>query len=152
MQRSTVSSFLAGNRWSVLWLCFSALVLWLAQSLAAEPSKSKPSAAFDIHYVSALAAADHFLQAWQSGDEENGMALLTAHAKQAVSRDNLDKFFGVGEPAGYEINRGKGLKNGRYEFPVVLVEKLSGARVHRRFSSIVVVNAGNDDWAVDKLP
>jgi hypothetical protein len=151
MQRSIVSSFLAGRWHLVLLLYSSVLALSSAPPLAAEPSKSKPSA-YDIHYVSALAAADHFLQAWQSGDVENGMALLTAHSKQAISRDNLDKFFTIGEPAGYEINRGRALKNGRYEFPVVLVEKSPAAGVHRHFSSIVVVNTGKDDWAVDKLP
>jgi hypothetical protein len=46
---------------------------------------------------------------------------------------------------------GKLLKPGRYEFPVVLV--LGGAKhPRRRFSSIVVVNTGNNGWAVDKLP
>jgi hypothetical protein len=36
---------------------------------------------------------------------------------------------------------------------VVLVTVPSkNVHAHRRFSSVVVVNTGNNDWAVDKLP
>lgn len=109
--------------------------------------------AVDRAYVPALAVADRFLQAWQSGDVENGMALLTSHAKEKVTTDMLDGFFSSGAPAAYEIGRGKLLSRGRYEFPVVLV---SGAaektRGRRRLASIVIVDTGSNDWAVDKLP
>ena len=84
---------------------------------------------------------------------ENGLSLLTGHAKEKVTADALEEFFSARGPLAYEIDHGKMLKRGRYEFPVVLV---SGAaknmRVRRRFSSIVVVNTGNNDWALDKLP
>jgi hypothetical protein len=107
----------------------------------------------DSGYVSALAVADHLLQAWQAGDVENGMTLLTGHAKEAVDKDVLEKFFSNPESSGYEIDHGKLLKRGHYEFPVVLTTVSSNnARVRRRFSTIVIVNTGNNDWAVDKLP
>jgi hypothetical protein len=122
-------------------------VLLLLSTLAAKIP------ALDAGYVPALAAADHFLQAWQAGDAENGTVLLSSHAKEAATTDAVEKFFSNAAPAAYEIGRGKLVKRGRYEFPVVLV---SGAakdvRAHRRFSSIIVVNTGNNDWAVDKLP
>ncbi len=79
------------------------------------------------------------------------MVLLTSHAKEGVNPDMLDKFFSNPEPAAYEIDRGKPLKRDRYEFPVVLVTS-KNAHVRRRFSTIVVVNTGNNDWGVDKLP
>jgi hypothetical protein len=44
------------------------------------------------------------------------------------------------------------LKRGRYEFPVVLVMQSPNNRVRRRFSSIIVLNTGGSDWAIDKLP
>jgi len=45
------------------------------------------------------------------------------------------------------------LKRGRYEFPIVLVSGASSnIRARRRFSSLVMVDAGKIDWAVDKLP
>jgi hypothetical protein len=109
------------------------------------------SASLDPDYPSALAAADHFLQAWQSNDAENGIAVLTAHAKKNVSRDALERFFASGERSAYEINHGKRVRRGRYEFPVVLVTRESN-RLHRKFSAILIVNTGGNDWAVDKLP
>jgi hypothetical protein len=105
----------------------------------------------DFNYVFALATADHFLQAWQSGDEENGIPLLTDHAKQKENPDDLDNFFSASQPSAFEIGRGKCLKRGRYEFPVVMVSRISN-KLHRKFSSIVILNTSGKDWAVDKLP
>jgi hypothetical protein len=115
-------------------------------------AKTRPAPALDPGYVPALAAADHFLQAWQSGDIENGMALLTSHAKKKATPEILERFFSNPGPSAYEIGRGKLLKRGRYEFPVSLVSGTSKNSRTRHFSSIVVVNTGNNDWAVDKLP
>jgi hypothetical protein len=127
-------------------LCFSPLLSPLA-------AKTPPASAMDPGYVAALAAADHFLQAWQSGDVENGMVLLTSHAKEAATTDVVERFFSEAGASGYEIERGKLVKRGRYEFPVVLVSGGSkNARWRRRFSNIIVVNTGSNDWAVDKLP
>ncbi|MGO8796666.1 MAG: hypothetical protein ACLQLC_17725 [Candidatus Sulfotelmatobacter sp.] len=113
-----------------------------------------PSApSLDPSYVYALAAADHFLQAWQSGDAEQGMVLLTGHAKETSSSEAIEKFFSNSENSAYQIDAGRLLKRGRYEFPVVLVTGTAAkSRVRRRFSSIVVVDTGRNDWAVDKLP
>jgi hypothetical protein len=113
--------------------------------------KVPPVSSLDSDYVSALAAADHFLQAWQSGDAENGIALLTEHAKKGLNTDDLDKFFSASESSAYEIDRGKWVKRGRYEFPVVIVRRRFN-KLHRKFCSIVIVNTSNNDWAVDKLP
>ena len=114
---------------------------------------AQPAPVLDSAYASALATADHFLQAWQAGDAENGMALLTTHAKEAVNRNVLERFFSSSESSAYEIDRGKRWKRGRYEFPVVLVTVPSKNRhTRRRFSAIVIVNTGDNDWAVDKLP
>jgi hypothetical protein len=127
----------------------------LCLCLLALPLAAKtPAGNLDPGYVPALAAADHLLQAWQSGDVENGTVLLSSHAKEAATADVVEKFFSTSGPSAYEVGRGKLLKRGRYEFPVVL---MSGpgkdARARRlRFSSIIVVNTGHNEWAVDKLP
>jgi hypothetical protein len=127
-------------------LCVSLLISPLA-------GKTAPGSATGPGYAPALAAADHLLQAWQSGDVENGMALLTSHAKETATTDVVEQFFSNPGPSAYEIGRGKLVKRGRYEFPVVLVTGDSKKpRPRRRFSTIVVVNTGNKDWAVDKLP
>jgi hypothetical protein len=134
-------------------LALRALFLILCVSLPLIPLAAKTrSAALDSSYIPALAAADHFLQAWQSGDVESGMSLLTSHAKEAATTDVVEKFFSSSDGTAYEIGHGKVLKRGRYEFPVVLVGSTEKIRMHRRFSSIIVVNTGNNDWAVDKLP
>jgi hypothetical protein len=129
-------------------LCFGLLLLLLLSPLAAKTPTS-----LDSGYVRALAAADHFLQAWQSGDIENGTALLSSHAKEAATTDGVERFFSNPTPSAYQIDRGKLMKRGRYAFPVVLfTEGAKDSRARRRFSSIIVVNTGNNDWAVDKLP
>ena len=133
-------------RWLSLCLCF----LFPLQPLAA---KTKPTPALDPGYVPALAAADRLLHAWQSADAESGMVLLTTHAKQSATTEVVERFFSDAGPSAYEIVHGKLLKPGRYEFPVVLlIGSAKNSRPRRRFSSIVVINTGNNDWAVDKLP
>jgi hypothetical protein len=98
------------------------------------------------------------MQAWQTADPESGLALLTDHAKRAATTEVVERFFADPGPSAYEITHGKLLKPGRYEFPVVLVMGSSASATskkpgpRRRFSSIVVVNTGHNDWAVDKLP
>jgi hypothetical protein len=129
------------------------LLVFLSLLLSPLAVKARPVRALDSGYVPALATADRFLQAWQSSDVENGMVLLTSHAKEAATTDVIERFFSNPGPSAYEIGRGKLLKRGRYEFPVVLVGGDSkNVHTRRRFSSIVVVNTGDNDWAVDKLP
>jgi hypothetical protein len=119
-------------------------------------STSSPSLAPtpDPGYASALAAANRFLQAWQNQDHETGLLMLTDTAKQSSSEDRLEVFFTSGHDAAYEITRGKKLKAGSYAFPVALFTSAAGmtnaARPQR--SQIVVVRAGQDEWAIDKLP
>ena len=129
------------------------LILCLSLPLLPSPlaAKTRPARALEPGYAEALAAADHFLQAWQSGDVENGMVLLSSHAKETVTTDVVEKFFSNPGPSAYEIGRGKLRKRGRYEFPVVLIGN-STNHARRRFCSIVMVDTGKNEWAVDKLP
>jgi hypothetical protein len=106
-----------------------------------------------LDYAYALAAANRFLEAWQTRDLESGTVLLTEHAKQKLSHDELEAYFSTPAPAAYEIVRGRMLRPRRYSFPVVLISPASkGHGVTRRFSNIVVLDTGSNDWAVDKLP
>jgi hypothetical protein len=133
------------------WLC-------LAPVAGAFAAQTKPTAstATDPGYISALAAANQFLHAWQSQDHETGLLMLTDTAKQQTSEDRLRTFFspGAGVQQAFEISRGKRLKAGRYLFPVVLFEVIPGARQshHPSYSQIVGIRTGADDWAIDKLP
>jgi len=133
----------------------SSLMVCLSLSLlpSASTARTRSEPGLNPEYVAALSAADRFLQAWQSNDTENGVALLTSGAKNVATTDGIDRFFSNPAPSAYEIGRGKLLKHGRYEFPVVLVLGASNrSRIRRRFSTVVMVNTGSNDWAVDKLP
>ena len=118
-------------------------------------AKTRPASVPGASYISALAAADHFLQAWQTGDVEAGMVLLSAHAKESARAEAVKEFFSNPESQAYEIVRGKVMSRDRYEFAVVLFTSTDGSknrRSHRRFASLIVVNTGPNDWQVDKLP
>ncbi|HEV7432631.1 MAG TPA: hypothetical protein VGN77_06270 [Steroidobacteraceae bacterium] len=117
-------------------------------------STPAPAPTPDPGYASALAAANRFLQAWQNQDHETGLLMLTDVAKQNSSQDRLEDFFASGHDAAYEIARGKKLKAGCYAFPVALFTSAAGmtSAARPQKSQIVVVRAGKDEWAIDKLP
>jgi hypothetical protein len=122
-------------------------------SLARVPKNSSRlinSAYSDPAYGPALAAANRFLHAWQTQDHETGIMMLTDSAREHASREQLQEFFSSGPEAAFEIQRGKRLDAAEYAFPVVLFDQSSSPRPH--VCRIVVVKAGKDDWAVDKLP
>ncbi len=124
-------------------------------SFASRTTATRAGAAHsDPGYVSALAAANRFLQAWQNQDHETGLLMLTDDAKQHSSEDRMEAFFSSGTDAAYEIARGKKTKTGHYIFPVTLFPVHSGATTpeHPQKSEIVVVRAGKDEWAIDRLP
>ncbi len=106
----------------------------------------------DGDYVSALSVANRFLSAWQSRDHETVLLLLTDSAKQHTTEDRLGAFFsGNGGQSAFLITTGRKIGPGRFDFPVALMES-AGNSVHRRYSHIVVIRAGKDEWAVDTLP
>src|ERR1700686_3525243 len=52
----------------------------------------------DLGYVFALGAANHFLRAWQTGDVETGMVLLSDDLRHTQSADKLEQFFRTRRP------------------------------------------------------
>ena len=131
----------------------AALILLLSlPGWAASASKhhSTPSAPADPDYVFALATANRFLHAWQSDDLETGMVLLSDRVRHSQDPKKFERFFAGSTDRAFEVTRGPATP-GRYRFGVVLVT-VTGARVRRRFSEIVVVSSGKNDWVVDKLP
>jgi hypothetical protein len=134
---------------------FPLLVLSLAlQSSTVSIAKSKRApvlAAADPGYASALAAANHFLQAWQNQDHETVLLMLSDAAKQASSEARLNNLLSPGSDAAYEIARGKKLKTGGYTFPVALFPSANKTG-HSQRTEIVVVHAANDEWTIDKMP
>ncbi|MGA8429087.1 MAG: hypothetical protein WB729_04665 [Candidatus Sulfotelmatobacter sp.] len=132
---------------------FGFLLATLSASPLRAATRARPikASATGADYAHALAAVDRFLQAWQGGDIETGIVMLSGNARNNTDRDDLDRLFASSAPAAYEISHGKCLHRGRYEFPVVLLGALP-KKTQRRFSTIVVLDTGNDDWAIDKLP
>jgi hypothetical protein len=132
--------------------CFSLLTVFLVTPVSAR-SSSHPAKQADVSdpgYVFALAAANDFLHAWQIGDAENGMVMLSDQIRHTENPDQLEQFFLNGKDRAFEITRGRG-HPGRYSFPVVLVTH-RGTHVTRRSSEIILVETGKNDWVVDKLP
>jgi hypothetical protein len=111
---------------------------------------SNPPAPTDPGYVFALATANRFLHAWQTGDLETGMVLLSDRARHSQDPEKFEQFFSGAADRAFEITSGQG-NRGRYQFAVALLTT-EGTRLRRRFSEIIVVNTGKNDWVVDKLP
>ena len=129
------------------------LILTCVPSVVLAKTRPRNPTPADADYVAALSAANHFLYAWQTQDHEAGLLLLSDGLKRHVSEEQIDAVFSAapGMQQSYLISAGKKLKTGHYSFPVALLQARMGT-VHRRFSEIVVVRTGKDDWAIDKLP
>jgi hypothetical protein len=133
-------------RWAVMLLLFVPL-----QSRGGQQRHSaNPAPLSDTGYVFALGTANRFLHAWQTGDLETGVVLVSDRERRSHNMRNLEEFFSSDSDRAYEIGRGQGHRR-RYRFPIVLITK-TGSGLHRASSEIVVVNTGKNDWAVDKLP
>lgn len=144
-------------RWAVIFFLFLSLQSWGAGS---RRHSAKQTASIDSGYLAALATANRFLYAWQIGDLENGMVLLSDNVRRSQGAEKLEQFFSGSPDRAFEITRGNGHR-GRYRFPVVLVMKHLATKprvakpdrgVQRTFSEIILVNTGKNDWVVDKLP
>jgi hypothetical protein len=130
--------------------CFFLLTILLVTPVWSR--SHKPEIPTDAGYIFALAAANHFMHAWQTGDLENGMVLLSDGLRHSQSADQMEDFF---SNAGvlvrsFEITTGHG-HPGHYTFPIVLVTP-RGSHIARKFSEITLIEAGKNDWVVDKLP
>jgi len=136
-----------------IWLAVGLFLLTNSIWAGSNSHPAKQSAPSDPGYVFALAAANHFLHDWQTGDAENGMVMLSDSLRHSQGADRVEEFFSNATNRAFEITRGKG-HAGRYIFPVVLVTPRgsSSTRITRKFSEIVLIDAGKNDWVVDKLP
>jgi hypothetical protein len=126
-------------------------------ALSAAPLVARPktlTAPVETDYAFALSAANHFLHAWQTNDQETGMLMLTDRLKQTTDEDAVSEFFSSStkRPQSFEIGRGRKLAAGRYKFPVTLFQNSSTRKTRPQTSTLIVVYAGKDDWAIDRLP
>ncbi|MBS1850985.1 MAG: hypothetical protein JST79_08740 [Acidobacteria bacterium] len=136
-------------RLACCWLLFGILGIGFSWGKNRPPSQP----VVDREYSAALAAANFFLHAWQIGDQENGIVILSDAVRRRTSPEQIETFFSPDPEAAYEISRGKRRNPGRYSFPVVLFGA-AGVRhgAGPRYSEIVLVRTGKREWVVDKLP
>lgn len=147
-----------------------ALTVFMLTATAWGRSRKKPASPPDPDYVVALATANRFLHAWQTGDLADGMALVSDGIRHSQNAADLEQFFSAATDRAFEIGVGRGSR-GRYSFPVVLVsvkeatapsgaasaksgssQSLLRRTLSRHTSEIILVSAGKNDWVVDKLP
>lgn len=128
------------------------LILALAAPIFARyrDRPQRPPAPSDPEYALALAAANRFLHAWQVGDLENGLVLLSDGIRHSQNADKLEQFFSSPTGRAFEIGTGREHR-GRYIFPVELLAP-KGTHINRRSSELTLIDAGKNDWVVDKLP
>jgi hypothetical protein len=138
-------------------LLTTAFILAVSLSIAA---RTKPSPAVDRDYISALAAANNFLRAWQAHDEEAGILLLSDRLREQTSEDAISALFSSAHSEqAYEITRGRKLSPGRYQFPVTLWQMPAtqpGTNPPHHWTqphptSLIVTRTLKDDWLIDKL-
>jgi hypothetical protein len=133
------------SRVALLFLCL------IPSQILAHNSKRSQHSKLDPAYSSALAAANRFLHAWQTQDHETGIMMLSDAAREHVSPEQLQEFFSPSGAAAFEIEHGRKLNVRSYAFPVVLFGRATAGE-RPRSCTMVLVRAGKDDWAVEKLP
>ena len=133
--------------------CLFAIALTFLVSPAASAKKHKTATQpTDSNYIAALATANRFLATWQDNDQAAAMPWITKRAKQQSTEEGVDKLFSGSSTRAFEISRGRLVRQGRYQFYIVLLQNDDYGHTHRRFTELIIANTGNNDWAVDKLP
>lgn len=77
--------------------------------------------------------------------------MLSDHARQQVSPEQLQQFFSPEANAAYEIEHGQRRKSGGYTFPVVLFGMANPSK-RAYFGQLVIARSGKNDWVVERLP
>ena len=113
---------------------------------------------FDQDYVLALSAADQFLYAWATRNQDDGLALLSPRLKNKFPEEYLRYYLsGLSNPhhQAFEVGRGKRLPSGGFSFPVVMYEHYTEQKEkieHPKSLTIVIIQAAPENWMVDELP
>ena len=140
------------------WLALLALLPCGCEKTARRTTTAPAGTTASADYVSALAAANHFCQAWQEEDFATGKTLLTARLIERHGEAKLvDAISGTGNPrhVAYEIVGGRSLESGGFEFNVRLYRQYHGRtenRVEVVQEHLVLVRDSGGYWLVDDLP
>jgi hypothetical protein len=134
------------------------LIILAATSLPAQKARSRTGEGIDQDYVLALTAADQFMHAWATRNQDDGLALLTPRLKNKFPEEYFRYYLsGLANPhhQAFEVWRGKRLPSGGFSFPVAMYEHYTGQKEpgqHPKALTIVVIQSGPESWLVDDLP
>ncbi len=139
-------------------LTLFALLLVIGMAVFLNQRKASTQNAVNQEYVLALSAANQFLDAWRTRDQEKGLALLSTGLKRLRGIEELRIYIsGLSNPhhQAFEIFHGKQLGDTSYAFPVILYEHYTGEKWRNKElkpRELVLVKGERDEWFVDALP
>ncbi len=138
--------------------CLLGIMILTANSAPAQKTRSRGADVIDQDYILALTAADQFMYAWATRNQDDGLALLSPRLKNKFPEEYFRYYFsGISNPhhQAFEVGRGKRLPSGAFSFPVAMYEHYTGQKEtveHPKPLTIVVIQAGPESWVIDELP
>jgi len=138
--------------------CLLGILIFAANPVPAQTKKSHAGNLINQDYVLALSAADQFMVAWATRNQDDGLALLSPRLKNKFPEDYFRYYItGLSNPhhQAFEVGRGKRLPSGDFSFPVAMYMHYTGQKENNNSSkplTIVMIEAGPESWLVDGLP
>ncbi len=134
------------------------LMILIPNSAPAQKASRRAAEVIDQDYVLALTAADQFMFAWATRNQDDGLGLLSPRLKNKFPEDYFRYYLtGLSNPhhQAFEMGRGKRLASGGFSFPVAMYEHYTGKKEtveHPKPLTLVVIQSGPESWLVDELP
>ena len=116
---------------------FICLMIVLPNSAPAQKAKGTAAGTIDQDYILALTAADQFMYAWATRNQDDGLALLSPRLKNKFPEDYFRYYLtGLSNPhhQAFEMGRGKRLPSGAFSFSGGHVLNITRAEGKRRTS------------------
>lgn len=141
-----------------IYMGLMAAIVLAGNPTSAQKTRSRPAGAIDQDYVLALTAADQFMFAWATRNQDDGLALLSPRLKNKFPEEYFRYYLtGLSNPhhQAFEIDRGKRLPSGAFSFPVAMYMHYSGQKesvAYPKPLTIVLIQSGPESWLVEELP
>ena len=138
--------------------CLLGILIFAPNPAAGQTAKRGTGNTINQDYVLALSAADQFMFAWATRNQDDGLALLSPRLKNKFPEDYFRYYItGLSNPhhQAFEVGRGKRLPSGDFSFPVAMYMHYTGQKENNNSSkplTIVMIEAGPESWLVDELP
>ena len=121
--------------------------------------ENEPATSIDRDYVLALSAANRFLAAWRSRDQDAALPMLSSRLITSKGEKYWrEKISGISNPhhEAYEISGGRRLEDGRFAFHVWLHTHYTGFSLEPVRKSkpgrIILIKVAAEQWKVDDVP